>query len=198
VDLYFPFGFGNPLLKPERSRSSELGLQWASGADRVRIVAFETKFQDAIVFSGGTTNNVGHASVKGVESSYSGRLAGFDLRVAFTVQDPTEQNAATGQDLQAVRRAKRFGSLAVYRSFGKLRAGGELLASGARPDNDVVTFDRVQDAGYTVVNLTSRYDYDKHVYLAARLENAFDEKYQLAQGFNTPRRGLFLTLGWQP
>jgi vitamin B12 transporter len=198
VDLYFPFGFGNPLLRPERSRTSELGVQWASGADRVRIVAFETRFQDAIVFSGGTTRNVGHARVSGVESSYSGRIAGFDVHAAFTVQDPTEQNVATGQDLQAIRRAKRFGSLAVYRTFGKLRAGGEVLGSGARPDNDVVTFDRIQNPGYTVVNLTSRYNYDKHLYVAARLENAFDEKYQLAHGFNTPRRGLFVTLGWQP
>jgi len=56
----------------------------------------------------------------------------------------------------------------------------------------------LQDDGYSVFNLTARHDYDKHLFFAARLENALDEKYQLVNGFNTPRRGVFLTAGWRP
>jgi len=197
IDLY---GFGgNPALKPERARTNELGVQWASGPDRVRVAYFETRYQDAITFDlqTFTVRNVRKASVNGVESSYAGKIAGIDLRAAFTVQDATEQEPG-GQELPAIRRARRYGSLAAYQSFGALRVGGEINGSGRRPDNDIATFARIQDAGYTVVNFTARYDYSKHAYFAAKLENAFDEKYQLVHGFNTPRRGLFVTVGWQP
>jgi len=162
----------------------------------VRVVAFDTRYQDAITFDV-TARNVRKASVDGVESSYSGRLAGFDLRAALTVQDATEQEPG-GQELPAIRRAKRYGSLAAYRSLGRLRLGGELIASGARPDIDIVSFARISQAGYSVLNLTARYDIDKRLFVGARLSNALDQKYQLVNGFNTPRRGVFLTAGWQP
>lgn len=194
------FGFGgNPELRPERARTKELGVQWASQAHRIRVVAFDTRYQDAITFDLATftVRNVRKASVTGVESSYSGRLAGFDLRAAFTVQDPLEQEPG-GEELQAIRRAKRFGSLAAFRSFSRWRLGGELLGSGARRDNNIVTGASLETTGYTVLNLTARYDFSKRFFTAARLENALDEKYQLVHGFNTPRRGLFITAGWQP
>jgi vitamin B12 transporter len=197
IDLY---GFGgNPALKPERARTNELGVQWASGTDRVRVSYFETRYQDAITFDlqTFTVRNVRKASVNGIESSYSGNILGIDFRAAFTVQDATEQEP-DGQELPAIRRARRYGSLAAYRSFGALRVGAELNGSGRRPDNDIATFSRIQEAGYTVVNFTARYDYSKHVYVAAKLTNAFDEKYQLVNGFNTPRLGMLVTVGWQP
>src|SRR3989441_3855406 len=200
IDL---FGFrgvgGNAALRPERARTRELGVQWADGPHLVRVVAFDTRYQDAITFDVRTSavRNVRKASVNGVESSYSGRLAGFELRAALTVQDATEQEPG-GQELPAIRRAKRYGSLAAYRSLGRLRLGGELIASGARPDIDIVSAARISQAGYSVINLTARYDIDKRLFVGARLSNALDQKYQLVNGFNTPRRGVFLTAGWQP
>ena len=200
IDLFGFRGFGgNAALRPERARTYELGVQWADGPNLVRVVAFDTRYQDAITFDvqTSTVRNVRKASVNGVESSYSGRMAGFELRAALTVQDATEQEPG-GQELPAIRRAKRYGSLAAYRSLGRLRLGGELIASGARPDIDIVSFARISQAGYSVLNLTARYDIDKRLFVGARLSNALDEKYQLVNGFNTPRRGVFLTVGWQP
>src|SRR6185312_11051349 len=158
------FGFGgNPQLRPERTRTNELGVQWASGANRVRVVGFHTDYQDAITFDNVTftAQNIRKAKVTGVETSYSGRIAGIDLRAALTLQDAVEQEP---DDIEraAIRRAKRFGSIAAFRNFGRLRLGGELLASGARPDVDIATFEPVQLAGYTVVNLLARLEYNKH------------------------------------
>jgi vitamin B12 transporter len=197
IDL---FGFGgNAALRPERARTHELGVQWADGPNLLRVVAFDTRYQDAITFDVQTftVRNVRKASVNGVESSYSGQLAGFDLRAALTVQDATEQEPG-GEELPAIRRAKRYGALAAYRGLGRLRLGGELIASGARPDTNIVSAARISQAGYSVINLTARYDIDKRLFVGARLSNALDEKYQLVNGFNTPRRGVFLTAGWQP
>ena len=194
------FGFGgNPQLRPERARTNELGVQWASGANRMRVAAFQTDYQDAITFDNATftAQNIRKMKVTGVETSYSGRIGGFDLRAALTLQDPVEQEPGD-VELQALRRAKAFGSLAVFRTSGRWRLGGELLASGPRPDVDIATFERTQLASYTVVNLLARFEYDKHLYFAARLENAFDEDYQLVHGFNTAPRGFFFSVGWQP
>jgi vitamin B12 transporter len=198
-DLFNPFG-GNPLLRPERARTNELGAQWSSGAHRLRVVAFGTEYQDAITFSNPPTfiaGNVRRARVDGVESSYSGNLLGFELRAALTIQDPIEQEPGE-QELQAVRRAKKFGSIAAFRNIGSWRLGAVLLGSGSRPDSDVVTFARLQEAGYAVLNLTARYEVTKALFVAARLENALDEEYRLASGYNTAPRGAFLTVGWQP
>jgi vitamin B12 transporter len=194
------FGFGgNPQLRPERARTNELGVQWASGTNRVRTVAFHTDYQDAITFDNATftVQNVRKAKVTGVETSYSGRVAGIDLRAALTSQDAVEQEP---DDIEraAIRRAKAFGSIAAFRNFGRLRLGGELLASGPRPDVDIATFERTELASYTVVNLLARYELNKNLYFAARLENAFDEEYQLVHGFNTAPRGFFVSVGWQP
>jgi len=195
VDL---FGFGgNAALKPERAETTEIGLQWAQGTNLLRVVAFHTKYADAITFSAGLVRNVRKASVEGYEASYKGVLAGFDLRAALTVQDPLEQEP-NAQELPAIRRAKIYGSLAAYRAFGQWRVGGEVLASGARADTDIVSGARVDNGGYSAVNLTARYQIDKKMYAALRLENVFNEDYQLIPGYNTPRRGVFVSLGYQP
>jgi vitamin B12 transporter len=194
------FGFGgDPALKPERARTKELGVQWASGPHRARLVAFDTEYEDAITFDLATftVRNVRRASVEGAELSYSGVLAGFDLRGSLTSQKAIEQEP-NAQPLPAIRRAKAHGAFSAHRSFGRWRLGGEALSSGSRPDNDILTFARVQLAGYTVVNLMTRYQFDRHLYVAARLENAFDEEYSLVDGYNTAGRGLFVSLGWRP
>lgn len=194
------FGFGgNAALRPEKSRTAELGVQWAAGPHRLRVVAFDTKYEDAITFDLATftVRNVRKASVQGFETSYTGRIEEFDLRASFTVQDPVEQEP-NAQALQAIRRAKAFGSFSAFRSFGALRVGGEILSGGSRADGNIATFARLQEAGYTLVNLTARYQFDKNLYVAAKLENALGEKYQLVHGFNTPGRGVFLTIGYQP
>lgn len=195
VDL---FGFGGNLaLRPERAETNEIGLQWAQDDARLRVVAFHTRYEDAITFSGGLVRNVRKASVEGYEMSYTGVLAGFDLRAALTVQDPIEQEP-NAQALPAIRRAPVYGSIAAYRAFGPWRLGGELLSSGPRADTDIVSGRRAQNGGYSVVNLTARYQIDKQLYAALRLENAFNEEYQLVPGYNTSRRGVFVSVGWQP
>jgi len=70
--------------------------------------------------------------------------------------------------------------------------GGEWIVSGARSDYDSTL------AGYGVVNLSARYDITKSWYVSARIDNLFDRDYELAYSYNTPRRGAYITLGWNP
>src|SRR5213592_3932127 len=70
IDLFGFRGFGgNAALRPERARTYELGVQWADGPNLVRVVAVDTRYQDAITLDAqtSTVRNVGEASVNGVE-----------------------------------------------------------------------------------------------------------------------------------
>ena len=193
-DLFFP-GFSNPNLQPEKSYSSEMGVQYAVGPHLLRVAEFSTKYKNLIDFPPPAflPQNVASARVDGTELSYTGQYRTWDVRASLTVQDPV--NAVTGAQLR--RRGTTFGNLAASTSVSAWRLGGELLMSGTRPDNDIVAGTPLNLGSYKLLNLTARRPLSKNTFVAARLENAFAEKYELAHGFNTPGRGLFVSVGWQ-
>jgi vitamin B12 transporter len=192
--------FGNPSLKPERSRSNEVGVQWASGRQRLRVTAFDVDYEDAIVLDAFfIPQNVQTASNKGVETSYSGVVAGLDVRASLTFQDPVEQDRTDSPPQQALNRAKTLAALSAFRSFGAWRLGAEWRTSGERRSSDINGGTApVFEPGYALLNLLARYEISRNLYLAARVENALDEHYRLVSGYNTAGRGIFLSAGWQP
>ena len=192
--------FGNPSLQPERSKTNELGVQWASGPHRLRVVLFDTEYKDAIVLDNlFIPQNVQTAANEGIEASYNGVLAGIDLRASLTLQDPVEQDRTSNAPQQALRRAKTLAAFSAFRGFGALRLGIDWRSSGERRDQSIndstVT---VFEPAYSVLNLLARYQLSKNIFFGARLENALDEDYRLVSGYNTAGRGVFLTAGWQP
>jgi vitamin B12 transporter len=168
-------------------------LQYASSAvGIVRLTAFQTRYTNLIDYvSDGNgffiAQNVGRAKVQGLEGSWAGHVGRTDVRASFTFQNPIDETDQ--QDL--TRRARRFATLAVNRSIGGWRVGGEWVTSGARQDFDSTL------GGYGLVNLSARYDITKSWYIGARIDNLFNKDYQLAYSYNTPRRGAYITLGWQ-
>ncbi|MSQ53318.1 MAG: TonB-dependent receptor, partial [Betaproteobacteria bacterium] len=79
--LYFP-GFGNPNVKPERSASNELGLQYAAGANLLRLATYRTKYRDLVDAPAPTftAQNVSSARVEGTELSYTGQMGNWNMR----------------------------------------------------------------------------------------------------------------------
>jgi vitamin B12 transporter len=192
-DLFFP-GSGNPSIRPERSRSVEAALQYASDSLGVlRLTAFQTRYTDLINYvstQGGlffVAENVGRAKVQGLEGSWSGHVGKTDVRAALTVQNPVDE--VTDTDL--VRRARRFASFSANRTIGAWRVGGEWIVSSGRDDNGVKL------GGYGLVNLRARYNITKAWYVSAQIENLFDKHYELAFPYNTPGRSAFVTIGWR-
>ncbi|WP_323120974.1 TonB-dependent receptor domain-containing protein [Burkholderia alba] len=192
-DLYYP-NAGNPAIQPERSHSVEAAVQYASDAlGVVRVTAFQTRYTNLIDYRPAPNSyyyyaeNVGKAKVQGVEGSWQGQVGKTDVRIAATLQNPVDQTG--DQDLN--RRARRFASFAANRSFGGWRVGGEWLVSGARNDTGNAL------GGYGIVNLSARYNITKAWYVSARIDNLLNKDYELAYAYNTPRRGAYVTLGWQ-
>lgn len=191
-DLYFP-GFSNPNLLPERSYSREIGLDSNSGAHHFSATYFDNRIDDMIVFIFPTPQNLSRTRNQGGELIYRGEFGGWRLNAQATLQNP--KDISTGKLL--VRRAKEYGSVSIDKTIGAAKLGAQWVLSGAR-------FDRAGEVpasrmgGYGLLNLTASYTLAKDWTASARLNNAFDRQYELTQHFNTPGRGVFVSLQYQP
>jgi vitamin B12 transporter len=194
-ELYGPFG-SNPALDPERARSAEVGLTYSGAYGLARATAFVTRTRDLINFvpPTWTATNVDRAQNRGIELSWSGRLAGLEVRSALTLQNPEDE--ATGLGL--LRRADRFGSLSLGRQAGAFDWRAEVLASGPHPDVHATTYSRVEVPGYAVLNLDLDWNPVRDWKLSGKLVNLLDKDYALVHGYNTQGRAAFVELAYAP
>lgn len=180
------FGFGgNPALEPEEHRGLEFGLGWTDERTRLRLTHFDSKTQNAIVFTSGTYANLPQAENRGVELSLQHRLSQWPalrLGLDLTAQDP--RNSLTGEPL--ARRARRFGSISAGLDLARTRVEARLLASSERPEGGVML------AGYSVLSLQVAHDLSPSVELSLRLENALDRDYELARSYSVPQQAVFV------
>ena len=197
-DLYFP-GFGNPRLQPERSSNREAGVDVEAAGQRFSATVFDNRIRDlvAFTFNPGTQvfgpENLDRARIRGTELSYAAVLAGLDVRAKLTLQDPASE--PSGAQLQ--RRAKRFGSVNVARTFGAWRVGVEAAGSGERFDSaDEAPGSRLP--GYAVFHLTASYAISPRWSADVRWNNVAGKDYELVQGFNVPGSNVLVTLRWTP
>ncbi len=195
-DLYYPsaFGFsGNPDLKPERARSSELALRHDGGALRGGLVLFRSSVRDLIAIDPSFTTviNVNRARMRGATLDAAFSEGMWTARGEFTHQQA--EDADTGTRL--VRRARQFGSASLSATTGAWRAGVEWVLSGERFGTAANT-EASRMGGYSLVNLNASWFVTPSWSLSARLNNAADKRYELVQGYNTPGRNLFVSLAY--
>jgi vitamin B12 transporter len=158
----------------------------------VRVAAFRNRITDLIQYVvtdfttfDGQNRNVEEARIQGVEVAYQWRGEAWGLRVEGTRSSPRD----VSNDSLLLRRARASATAGVERRFGEggqHTIGLDVLASGARTD-----FGGVRLAPYTVATLAANLQLLPRWTAQLRLENLTDEKYELARGYNTPRRALF-------
>ncbi|KFN43615.1 TonB-dependent receptor domain-containing protein [Arenimonas oryziterrae] len=193
-ELYYPgfFGFfaGNPDLRPERSISQEIGVDWlATLSQRVSVSLYRTRVRDLIAFTSPTfgAENVNRAAIDGAELDYHFEHGAFRLDGNATWQDA--RNALT--DLPLLRRPDRKLSLSgSYRFSNDAALGLDASAYSSRPDigGDL--------PGYARFDLRGSLPLTAGWTLEARIENVFDREYQLLEGYNTPGRSGVVNLRW--
>jgi vitamin B12 transporter len=195
------YGYGgNPGLKPERSRNYEIGVRHAlTPQQALALSAFHTDIEDLIDFTvlsfdpfEGVNQNVAEARIRGIEASwiYTGSL--WQARVEAIYQDPRD----LADDSRLLRRAQESLTVGLTRAFGPLRLGLDVLATGDRKDfgfPQATTLD-----GYILANLTAEWRATPSLSLIARVENLLDEDYELAGTYNTPNRGVYVSMRYAP
>ncbi len=208
-DLYHPgFDFfgggtflysGNSNLRPEDSETAEVGLRWQPNkASQVRATLYQTAIDNLIAFEGTNAQaiNINRSSLEGIEFEYTVKTGAWDISGNLTLQDARDKDNNT----RLLRRPDQKASLRATHHNERWNYGGEILLSSERDELDFNTFPatRIQLPGYGLLNLFANYSLSRELALELRLDNTFNKSYELARGYNTPERSLFLALRYAP
>jgi vitamin B12 transporter len=192
--------YGNPDLRPERSRSWDIGIEHGSRrrGPYLAISAFRRDSTDLINYTCctaerpfGTYENVGEARAEGIELEAGGdigrelRLQGVYSHVASVDRTAGEPNE--GREL--ARRPRHSATISAdwNRSSG-VKLGADLRIVGGSFDDaaNLVPLD-----GYAVLTLRGSVAVSQRIELFGRVENVWDEQYQTVAGYGTQGRA-----GW--
>lgn len=194
-ELYFPF-FGDPSLRPETARSSEVGLSGDHPLGTWGINLFETRLNNLIAFDAASrrATNVDDARIRGLELQAGALLAGWTTHVNLTLLDPENRSRGANRGNVLPRRAEESLRLDADREFGRFGIGASILAAGKRYDDlaNAAELDR-----YVTVDLRSQYKVTEKWAIQGRAENLLDRDYETAAFFNQPGRSVFVTLAYQ-
>lgn len=195
---YGPY-YGNPDLKPEKSRNKEIALIWDKGTHTASLTVYQNNIRDMIEWVTlnpatyeGTYGNVDRARLQGATLSYAGQIDTWRIQASYDWLDAKDRN----RDLRLGRRARDSATFSVSKLWGAWEPGVELVYAGSRPDRTVVNSATL--ASYTLVNLTANYKINKDFSVTARLNNVFDENYELAKGYGTQGFNAFIGLRYSP
>jgi vitamin B12 transporter len=208
--LFFP-GFGNPNLKPEKSKGLDVALEQSLLNDRVFLSAgyFWNRYQNLIlsVFDpvgcaaipdtqGFCAQNIGTSRAEGVEASAKIKLIrdepwikSLDLQIQYTYTSTNDLTAGPTQDTRLPKwPLNQWSAILSYQPVEALRANLEGRYVGQRFNN---VGDKDSIPSFLVWNLSATYDVNKHMQAYLRADNIFNEKYEEVLFFGTPIRSVF-------
>ena len=195
-ELYFPF-FGNPDLRPEYSKTFDLGLAWRGERTRIALNAFETRVDDLIAYDGSIflPNNIEKTRLRGAELQVEAALFGWNVAGAASWLDPENRAPGPNDGKDLPRRARETARIDVDRAFGDFSVGLTGVAIGKRYD-DLGNIREVD--GFATLDLRAEYRFARHWTLQAKVANLFDEQYETTSFYNQPGRTWSLMLRFQP
>lgn len=197
--------FGVPGLRPETSRSAEIGVEKLFGnGGSVQATLFDITITDRIDFDSGSTvcnsgfgcyNQVpGDTESRGLE--LSGRLPvaeGWTVFGNYTYADVTQDSSAgTARTIRVPRHDLTLGVEAqmteALKAVVTLQHVADVLDATSFGNPDAPLPD------YTLVNATLTYTLSDKAEAYVRLENLLDEDYQTIRGYAQPGRSVFVGL----
>ena len=193
------FAKGNPDLKPERSRTFDLGAEQRLLRGRLRLEAtlYHHDYRDQSAFTvvdfttfQGCFVNVGHARARGVElAAEAAPAARVRLHAAYTYLDGRvlvstsdfDPVFAVGRGL--LRRPKHQLALSGTAGTERFDVGGTMVAVGRRADSDFAGLGLTQSEGYVRVDGRARLRLGRGLEAFVVGENLLDRDYQEALGY---------------
>jgi vitamin B12 transporter len=197
-----PCSLGNPNLRPQRSRTVNVGVDQYLAGDRFRVSAtyFADRFRDLIAFvvvpqAGcpfGDTQvlNTDLSRARGVNFSAAMRLLHWlSLNANYSLDDTRVLRSSTastgfqvpGQHL--LRRPVNAGNVWLNANYRGVNFNVNAYFTGARTDSDFDGFGLTRNPGYTRFDVASSYAIGRGISVYARATNLFDKQYQDAIGF---------------
>ncbi len=201
LDLYGTSAFyvGNPVLRPEKARGWDAGVDWYLTNKRGTLSAtwFNTDFTDLIASTANfrSVENIQRARTRGAEVSAQSTLRGLvDFRLSYTYLEAL--NRSTGTRL--LRRPRQGGTVDVWRDFGAgMSAGAGMAFAAHRKDVDAKTFRQIEAEDYTVARIYGAWQVNPSLALKMRFENFLGEKYEEVNGYPALGFGAFAGAEWK-
>ena len=199
-DLYFP-AFGgvptaNPDLKPESSRSAEIGLSQQLSGWNWGVNAYQTRITDLITLNSEyVPMNISRALIRGIEGQFGFNVDDWRVQSYLTLMQPKNDGAGPTDGNLLPRRAKQTARVDADRSFGKFAVGATFFASGKRYDDTANVY---RMGGYATTDLRASYTFAPSWQVEAKLANVFDHSYETAYYYNQLGRTWYLTLRYSP
>jgi vitamin B12 transporter len=186
-ELFFPF-FGNPALKPEKSRGFDAGIEKDLFGGRFCLFGtyFQQKYQDLIQYDFATfsAQNIGNAEAKGTDVGFTARLMErLRLKASYANMETIDKDA--GKPLTRRPRNKVVSQLDY--SGSRFGAIFEYIYVSQRFDSAV----NRDLSPYSLVNFKCRYAVSKILTIFARVDNLFNKNYEEIGGYNTPGASFF-------
>ena len=192
--LYYP-GFGNRALQPQRNHAAELGLKYRAGGLALGAVVYNNDIQGFIVPTTNVQSSL--AVLRGITLTADLQTGDTSYSLSYDHADPRSYSTfSASNDLRLVRVARNLLNARISQRLGEFSVFGELRLSGDREDNNLSFSGRDLLPGYTLLNVGANWKLRKNVSLLARVNNLTDVQYQLANGFSTPGRNLFVSMNW--
>ncbi len=206
---------GNPDLRPQESRSYDVGIDQRLFASRLRLqaTAFRHEYEDEIAFQvtdfttfQGTFVNLGASRAQGLEISMEAApLPTLHLAGQYTLTDGRVLTSASDFDpvyaagAPLLRRPRHQGSLSARIGGPRASLGATLLAVGRRADSDFLGLGLGGNPGYTRLDLRAHVRLTRNAEGFVVAENATDARYQEVLGYpalgRSMRVGLRLRVG---
>ncbi|MES9858050.1 MAG: TonB-dependent receptor [Sedimenticola sp.] len=201
-DLYWPI-YGNANLRPEESKSYEVGLSSNSGDITWSASLYRTRISNLIDWACAVNcsdadwanhlwqpSNINSARIKGVELSATTDIASWHLSGSLNLLDP--RDGATNNYLRW--RSKKSLRIDADRSFGQNDFGITLRLQG-ESYNDAANTTRL--SGFGLIDLRIARKLDKSWRIKGQMKNFLDQQYQTNSGYNQPGRELFISVAYQ-
>ena len=200
------FAQGNPDLKPERSRTFDLGVEQRllDGRFRGEATFFHHRYFDQIAFTTldfetfqGTYVNLAETRAQGLELAVEAAPSDrFQLRAEYTLLDgeilvsPSDFDPvyAAGQTL--LRRPRHQGSFSVRGGGSRADVGATLVLVGRRADSDFSGIGLQENEGYARLDARARVRLARGFEAFVVGENVLDREYQEALGYPAPGRSV--------
>lgn len=180
-------------LDPETSKAWDVGVEqpFAEGKGRFTLTWFDRRTRNLIDFDFASFSyyNVGRTRAKGIEvAMVVNDWEGFDLSLSYTYLDA--KNVLTGTRL--ARRPQNNLFVGLDKTWGMgLRLGADVRVGGSRYDDQANT---LFVEGHVVVGLRASYPVTDNVEVYGRVENAFDEHYEVVRTYGTRGRSAYAGL----
>lgn len=182
--LFFP-NFGVPTLSPETSWSWDAGFEQFYGDKRG---SFSTMYFDSrtenLIQNLALATNIGRAHSQGVEIEHKIKLTeGLYFTTAYTYTHARDRS----NQKRLARIPRHEGKLGLTYDWWRFHFTGDWVWVGVREDTNAVRL-----KAYQRVDAALFYDLTKYMQIYGRVENATNDEYREANGFDMPYTGFYV------